>query len=69
MYYEKLENGDLVIGAVTKNEQEVIDSIIVTIQKYEATFTKFFGARYEDKEQIESKEAEKYNHCSLHSGL
>jgi hypothetical protein len=38
MFYEKLENGNLVIGAIAKEEQAVIDAIIAAIEAYKATF-------------------------------
>ena len=40
MYYEKLENGNLLIKAITVGDQKVIDYIIAAIEAYEATLTK-----------------------------
>lgn len=40
MHYEKLENGNLLISATTKDEQAVIDAIIAAIEAYGATFSK-----------------------------
>ena len=37
MHYEKLKNGDLLISAITENEQKVIDAIIVAIETYVST--------------------------------
>lgn len=39
MHYKKLENGSLVISATTKDDQAVIDAIIVAIEAYEKTCT------------------------------
>jgi hypothetical protein len=41
MFYEKLENGNLLIGVVTKDEQAVIDAIIAAIEAYKATFVSY----------------------------
>jgi hypothetical protein len=38
MNYEKLQNGNLLIQAITKNEQVFIDAVVTAIEAYKATF-------------------------------
>jgi hypothetical protein len=39
MHYEKLQNGDLVISAISRDEQAFIDAVIAAIEAYKATFS------------------------------
>jgi hypothetical protein len=41
MHYEKLDNGNLLISATTKDEQKVLDLIIAAIEAYKETWAHF----------------------------